>query len=112
MSGMRRQFLFVFAFALLSAPNISAQSTTLLPDHFGGWTAIGPASSGAPSASGRSPLDLTGPGGARRSLQDPLYRETGAKWEESRSYSKGKTTVTVYVAKLRDPSSAYELYTS
>jgi len=113
---MRRQFflvLFACQFALLSAANTSAQQTVqLLPDHFAGWTANGPAPFGAPSPSGASPWTETGPGGTKRSLQDPLYRETGAKWEELRTYTDGKSRVTVYVARFRDPSSAYELYTS
>src|SRR6266849_6356652 len=110
MVGMRLQFLLACLFALLSAADSSAQqSPRLLPDRFGGWIANEPVSSGAPSASGGSPFDLSGPGGTRRVLQDSLYRETGAKWEEIRTYTEGKGTISVYAAKLRDPSSAYEL---
>ncbi len=57
-------------------------------------------------------MDETGPGGTRRGLAEPLYRETGATWEEYRTYAMGKSQVFVYLVDLRDPSSGYEFYTS
>src|SRR5258708_38679016 len=89
MLGMRRQFLFVFAFALLSAANAPAQR--VLPDAFGNWRVIG----------------------CDNGAQGPtVSREAGEREFRSCQFSSGKQTATIWAGKYRDPSSSYEVYTS
>ena len=96
MLGMRRQFLFVFAFALLSAANSSAQQKKLaqppvLPDAFGTWHV------GSCDASTQRPA---------------LSQEAGDRDFRQCQFTSGKQTVTIWAGRYRDPSSSYEVYTS
>src|SRR5713226_2368697 len=91
--GMRRQFFFaVFASlsALLSAANISAQQS-VLPDAFGAWR-IG------------SCVDLP--------EHPELSQEAGMREFRACEFSSGKQKAGIWAGKYRDPSSAYEVYTS
>src|SRR5258708_3691456 len=89
MLGMRRQFLFVFAFALLSAANAPAQR--VLPDAFGNWRVIG----------------------CDNGAQGPtVSREAGKREFRKCQFTTGKQTATIWAGKYRDPSSSYEVYTS
>lgn len=119
--GMRRLFLFVCVFALFSVAAISVQDATaqqppatkqapaeqpILPDHFADW-----------KASSRSPLVLWP---VRQGVVpvDPSFTplsvlvESGVVRFEEHFYEKGKAELTIRAAKLRDPSSAYEVFTS
>jgi hypothetical protein len=101
---MRRQFLFiVFAslFALLSAANISAQQSkspmsssakpSALPDAFASWHNAG--------------CDTAPQGSA-------VSQEAGQRDFRKCQFSSGKETATIWAGRYRDPSSAYEVYTS
>jgi hypothetical protein len=92
MIGMRRQFLSACFFALLSAANISAQNAQkLLPDAFGSWHVAG------------SDVDV----------QKPMLSQEAQELEYSQcQFTSGNRTATISVGKYRDPSSAYEIYTS
>jgi hypothetical protein len=81
--------------ALGAAPLASAQKHTLLPDHFGNWQATAPAQPAKPDHSPQDQLD-----------------EAGVASSQIRSYSNAGRNVTVEVFQFRDPSSAYEIYTS
>src|SRR4029077_6665587 len=104
MSGMRRQLFFVFAFALLSASKLSAQQ--VLPDQFASWR------------SGRHPAIVMWPRTPEMARLDshPEYTqilvESGVIRVEEHYYEKGSDEIAIRVFKLRDTSSAYEVYTS
>src|SRR5260370_28691946 len=104
MPGMRRQFLFVCCLALLSAPYLSAQQ--YLPDRFASWQ------------SGSRPALVMWPRSADAARLDshPEYTqllvESGIARIEERDYQKGRGDLAIRLFKLRDPSSAYEVYTS
>jgi hypothetical protein len=101
MPGMRRQFLFVLTFALLSTTCLFAQkpkSNPLLPDRFGSWTASGPAKMGA------NQTVLHGDSAT-------LDKETGVTLEETRTYASGSKNITINAIRAHDPSGAYELFT-
>jgi hypothetical protein len=93
---MRRQFLFVFAFAFLSAANSSAQKKSpaplpVLPDAFASWHI----------------------GSCDTDTQKPaLSQEAGEREFRQCEFSSGKQTATIWAGRYRDPSSAYEVYTS
>jgi hypothetical protein len=102
MVGMRLQFLFAVLFALLSASNISAQQSRpaqkdstaqqqILPDAFGSWHSNGC------DANSQSPT---------------LSQETGQREFRQCQFTSGKQTATIWAGMYRDPSSAYEVYTS
>ncbi len=94
MLGMRRQFLFVFACALLSAANARAQlnsSAKVLPDTFGSWHVSGC-------------VDLP--------EHPDLSQEAGMREFRACEFSSGKESAGIWAGKYRDPSSAYEVYTS
>lgn len=97
MLGMRRQFLFVFAFAVLSAANSSAQQSNpaqqhqVLPDTFASWHVTG------------CDVDTQKPA---------LSQEAGERDFRQCQFASGKQTVTILAGKYRDPSSSYEVYTS
>src|SRR5260370_7749130 len=97
MVGMRRQFLFVVAFALLSAANSSAQQSNpaqqhqVLPDTFASWHVTG------------CDVDTQKPA---------LSQEAGERDFRQCQFASGKQTVTILAGKYRDPSSSYEVYTS
>jgi hypothetical protein len=102
---MRRQFLFApFAclLALLSAANLSAQQSkspqqsgyaqqSVLPDVFGAWR-IG------------SCVDLP--------EHPELSQEAGMRELRACEFSSGKQKAGIWAGRYRDPSSAYEVYTS
>ncbi len=93
---MRRQFFYVFAFALLSAAYSSAQQkkspqTPVLPDSFGAWHVAGC------DASAEHPA---------------LSQEAGERDFRQCQFTSGKQTVIIWAGKYRDPSSSYEVYTS
>src|ERR1700676_3268347 len=96
MSGMRRQFLSVFAFVLLSAVNSSAQQKKpslppVLPDAFGIWHT----------------------NGCGVDVQKPLLsQEAGERDFRQCQFASGQQAITVLAGRYRDPSSAYEVYTS
>src|SRR5260370_5145926 len=95
MVGMRLQFLLACLFALLSAANSSAQQSTpqqsVLPDAFG---------------SGHS-------SGCDANAQRPaLSQEARQREFRECQFSSGKLNATIWAGKYRDPSSAYEVYTS
>ncbi len=79
--------------ALAAAAYSSAQRPPL-PDHFGKWSAVSPSSSIKPE-----------------NTQEELL-ETGFVNSLARTYSDGDRTLTAAVYQFRDPSSAYEIYTS
>jgi hypothetical protein len=87
---MRRSFLFLCAVALLSATPIHAQRT-ILPKQFRNWTMT--------KCVGQAP---------RLALAD----ETGQRQSEVCDYSSGDREFGIRLDLYRDPSSAYEIYTS
>jgi hypothetical protein len=96
MLGMRRQILFVFAFALLSAANSSAQQKKsaqppVLPDAFGTWHVT-------------SCVD--------RPEHPALSQEAGMRDFRACEFSSDKQKAGMWAGRYRDPSSAYEVYTS
>jgi hypothetical protein len=105
---MRRPFLFVQVFTLLSALCLSAQTpkVSLLPIEFGSW-----------QPGNRAPITMW-PRSAEAGKLDahPEYeqtlKESGILRIEERYYRKADNELTVRLFKLRDPSGAYEIYTS
>jgi Family of unknown function (DUF6599) len=96
--GMRRQFFFVvFAclFALLSVTHALAQRSrpqeSILPDTFGSWH------SSACDANAQRP---------------GVSQEAGEREFRQCQFTSGKQSATIWAGKYRDPSSAYEVYTS
>lgn len=104
MTGMRRHILMVFAFALLSASKLPAQQ--VLPDHFASWQ------------SGSRPAIVMLPKSAAVTTLDshPEYPQTlaesGVVRVEEHYYQKSSDDLAIRLFELRDPSSAYEVYTS
>src|ERR1700730_17179443 len=92
---MRLQFVFACLFALLSAANSSAQQSNptqqVLPDAFASWH-----SSGC-DANPQRPA---------------LSQEAGQREFRQCQFTSGKQTATIWAGNYRDPSSAYEVYTS
>jgi hypothetical protein len=96
MVGMPRQFLLAFLCALLSAANTSAQQTSsaqqhVLPDTFGNWHSVG------------CDADPQRPA---------LSQEAGQREFRQCQFISAKQSATIWAGKYRDPSSAYEVYTS
>src|ERR1700688_1647944 len=77
---------------LLLAPSLRAES--ILPAHFGKWTASNPVQSPAIPANAKD-----------------ILTESGLESAETRAYSNGNVAVTVATYRLHDPSGAYEAYT-
>jgi hypothetical protein len=104
MPGMRRQTLLVCSFALASASKLPAQQ--VLPDKFASWQ------------SGNRPAIVMLPKSPAMATLDshPEYTQTlvesGVVRVEEHYYEKGSEEIVVRLYKLRDPSSAYEVYTS
>jgi hypothetical protein len=102
MRFQRFQFLSVVLVALLSATNSSAQQSgssqqsksaqqQILPDAFGSWRSSG----------------------CNANAQHPaVSQEAGERAFRECQFTSGKQTATVWAGKYRDPSSAYEVYTS
>jgi hypothetical protein len=99
---MRLQFSSVIFFALLSAANLSAQQSkpplrsssvqqSVLPDAFASWHTTA--------------CDANAPHPA-------LAQEASEREFRSCQFTDGKQSATVWAGKYRDPSSAYEVYTS
>ncbi len=96
MVGMRRQFLLAFLCALLSAANTSAQQGNpaqqhVLPDTFSSWHVTG------------CDVDTQKPA---------LSLEAGEREFRQCQFTSGRQIVTILAGRYRDPSSAYEVYTS
>jgi hypothetical protein len=86
--------------AVLFAAALPAHAQSLLPDSFGGWNASAPSQRFAPFQLAQlSPDDSA-------ILQE--YRIDSA---ERRTYARGARSAVVTLYRLRDPSSAYGLYT-
>lgn len=87
----------VLSVALAAAPNSFAQKGIegAFPARFGQWTATAAAIKSMP-----------------RQEDLPLLREEGLMGSFTRPYSNGSQTLTVSLSEFRDPSSAYEAYTS
>src|ERR1700676_2699820 len=77
---------------LLLAPSLRAE--TILPSHFGKWTASNAAQSAAIPANAKDVL-----------------AESGLESAETRAYSNGNAAITVTTYRLHDSSGAYEAYT-
>jgi len=77
---------------LLLAPALRAD--TVLPSHFGKWTASNPVQSPAIPANAKD-----------------ILTESGLESAETRAYSNGNAAMTVTTYRLHDPSGAYEAYT-
>ena len=88
--------------ALLCGADVCAE-TAVLPERFGAWEAAGP------STAVKS-HDL-GSNWAQRTNGEQLLQEAGLSRIEQRLYRKGTDELRVRVFTLRDPSSAFELYT-
>src|SRR3984893_76782 len=92
---MRLQFVFACLFALLSAANSSAQQSNptqqVLPDAFGSWHSNGC------DANPQSPA---------------LSQESGQREFRQCQFTSGKQSATIWAGRYRDPSGAYEVYTS
>jgi hypothetical protein len=88
----RFSFLSLTLVALLSAANTSAQNAQhLLPEAFGGWHVSG------------CDVDVQKPA---------LSLEAGEREYRQCQFTSGKQSAKIWVGKYRDPSSAYEVYTS
>jgi hypothetical protein len=87
---MRRHFLFVCGIALLSVVPISAQNK-ILPKQFRGWTVT--------ECMGARPRFI-------------LATEAGEREFEVCSYASGDKSIGIRLGLYRDPSSAYEIFTS
>src|SRR6202171_5869169 len=77
---------------LLLAPSLRAE--TILPSHFGKWTASNAAQSAAIPANAKD-----------------VVAESGLESAETRAYSNGNAAITVTTCRLHDSSGAYEAYT-
>jgi hypothetical protein len=83
----------LFLVLMLAAPTLRAQS--ILPAHFGAWTASG---------SGQAPPETAG------EAKD-VFTEAGLESTETRSYSNGAATVAVTCYRFHDSSGAYQGFT-
>jgi len=100
---MRRTFIGICGAVLLWTAQIAcAQTAGLLPDHFAGWNAEGPAKALTPKDLGSWTQSPDG---------ESVLREAGLRKIEERAYRGDKGEVTLRAFQLQDPSSAYELYT-
>ena len=90
MVGMRFQFLLACLCALLSAANTSAQQP-LLPDTFPNWHI--------------SECNAN-------SLLPAVSQEAGQREFQQCQFTSGKLSANIWAGRYRDPSSAYEVYTS
>ena len=102
--GMRK-FCFIAGLALVAAPYSFAQKS-VLPERFGSW-----------EPDGRPPLIMWPRNSERAALDsNPEYTkvliESGVVFVEERGYRKGSKELEARSLQLRDPSDAYEVYTS
>jgi hypothetical protein len=86
---LRRPLLIVL---LLLVPSLRAE--TVLPAHFGKWTASNAVQSPAIPADAKD-----------------ILTESGLESAETRAYSNGDAAITVATYRLHDSSGAYEAYT-
>src|ERR1700730_12819152 len=93
--GMRFQFFLACLFALLSAANSSAQETKPTQQVWGGSFWHWPTSRCTDQAQ-----------------RPALSAEAGEREYRQCQFTSGKQTTTIWAGKYRDPSSAYEVYTS
>jgi hypothetical protein len=101
---MRRYFLFICAFVLCRAAPISAQQ--ILPDRFASWQ---------PGSHPPVVMWPRGPGAARMDYAPDYTQmliESGVARVEEHYYGKGEAELAIRLFKLRDPSNAFEVYTS
>src|ERR1700720_3192592 len=112
MRFQRFQLVFAVLAALLSATNSSAQATNtsaqsmLLPDRFGSFqTGSKPPIVRWPRSESAAALDS-------HPEYTKLLVESGLVRVEDHYYQKGRSELVVGLFKLRDPSGAYEVYTS
>lgn len=99
---MKNHLLTVAALCLFASAPARAQSS-LLPDHFGAWRALGPASPVKPG-------DL-GPKWEPWTEGNNILEECGVRKIEDRAYANGGDQLGLRVYLFGDPSSAYEFYT-
>jgi hypothetical protein len=97
------KFIVVFVLALCLGGSLFAQTTTILPDHFGSWAAQGPAQN--------ITLKDLGPNWAQGTAAVQVLKESELSTIQQRAYRDGQNTVTLRLFNLKDPSSAYEFYT-
>jgi uncharacterized protein DUF6599 len=101
---MRRLLLLVCGIALFSAAPLYAQQ--ILPNQFASW-----------QPGSRPPIVMWPRGPEQARIDDsPAYTqllvESGVTRVEEHYYKKGEAELTIRLFKLRDPSSAFEVYTS
>ncbi|HTP68597.1 MAG TPA: DUF6599 family protein [Dongiaceae bacterium] len=99
---MRIRPLSLFLLLFLSVTGVSAQSS-ILPDQAGSWQAQGPAKT----------VDAKELGSIGKQVANvnQVLKEAGLSRIDQRTYGNGQDTAAVRVFVLKDPSSAYELYT-
>jgi hypothetical protein len=98
-----RKFLFFCVWAGVFCAIASGQ-TALLPDRFGAWQAASPAKV-------LKAQDL-GPNWERWISGEQILQECGLSRIEQRAYRNANDEITLRAFALRDPSNAYEFYTS
>jgi len=99
---MHRTFLASILTALCCAMGVAAD-TALLPNQFGSWQAESPAKT-------LQVQDL-GPGWAKWPNGERVLKEAGLTKIEQQRFRNGSDEITLRMFVLRDPSSAFELYT-
>ncbi len=95
--------LFVCVLAGLFCAIGVAADTPLLPNQFGSWQAEAPAKT--------LQVPELGPGWAKWPNGEQVLQEAGLSRIEERAYKNGAEQVTLRTFVLRDPSSAFEVYT-
>jgi hypothetical protein len=93
-------FVLLYAICAIAA----AAQTALLPDQAGSWQAEGPAKT-------LTVGDLT-KNGVPWATSEAVLKESGLSLIEQRTYRRDTAAATLRLLALKDPSSAYELYTS
>jgi len=102
LTGMRRILLGCVVAGVLCALGVAADAP-LLPNHFGQWQAEAPAKT-------LRAQDLSA-GWAKWPNGERVLAEAGLSKIEQRAYKNGADEITLRAFVLRDPSSAFELYT-
>src|SRR5215475_7818054 len=94
---------FAFLLAAFCCVLCAGADSPLLPDHFGPWQAEAPA----------APLQIKdlGAGWSKWPNGERVLREAGLTRIEQRTFRNGNDEITLRTFVLRDPSSAYEVYT-
>jgi hypothetical protein len=93
----------VFSLLLLALAIPATPQTSVLPDHFAGWRATGPAVPVKPSE--------LGPKWQRWEEGEQVLQESGIVRIDDRPYQKGADQLGLRVYQFKDPSRAYEFYT-